>query len=98
MPQILPLIFGRIYGMLAWGEDMTTYRKMYIHLVGTIENAVEELERGEVVRGMQRLIAALQEAEDQVMEMDIIPDENGCRLCRFPERPAERSTKTDAEF
>ena len=54
---------------------MTSYKELYFMLFGALEDAIELLERGENITAIDRMITAQQTAEEQVMELDIIPDE-----------------------
>lgn len=51
-----------------------TYRKLYFHLFGMVEDAVDAFEAGEGIRGMQLLLQALRDGESSHMNQDILPD------------------------
>lgn len=55
---------------------MTSYKALYLRLFGAMEDALEHLERGEISRAEIRMASALRDAEERVMELDIIPDED----------------------
>lgn len=59
---------------------MTSYKSLYFYLFGVIADAVEDLEHGEVILAMQRLIQAQEEAEDRVLEVDLVPETAACRI------------------
>ena len=56
---------------------MASYKELYFQLFGALADAVEELEDGRILRATDRLIRALREAEEQVMEQDVLPDAGG---------------------
>lgn len=64
---------------------MTSYKNLYFYLFGVIADAVEYLERGEVILAMQRLIEAQEEAEDRILEIDMVPEIAACRLQDYEE-------------
>lgn len=51
-----------------------TYRELYFHLFGAVEDAVDAFEAGQGIRGMQLLLEALREGEEVHMGQDILPD------------------------
>ncbi|WP_297871303.1 hypothetical protein [uncultured Oscillibacter sp.] len=51
-----------------------TYRELYFHLFGVIEDAVDAFEAGQGIRGMQVLLEALRDGEEAHMNQDILPD------------------------
>ena len=53
---------------------MASYKELYFQLFGALADAVEELEDGRILRATDRLIRAMREAEEQVMEQDVLPD------------------------
>lgn len=53
---------------------LTSYKALYIHLFGALATAVECLEQGDTERAKALLIVAQQEAEEQVMVQDELPD------------------------
>ena len=55
---------------------MTTYRKLYYFVVGKIDDALTQLEKGEIESAKETLQNTLYEAEDQVCESDMPDDEN----------------------
>lgn len=64
---------------------MTSYKSLYFYLFGVIADAVEYLERGEVIPAMQRLIQAQEEAEDRILEIDMVPEIIACRKQDYEE-------------
>lgn len=57
---------------------MHSYKELYFYLFAAIADAVEELERGQVILAVRRLIAAQREAEERVLELDIVPETAPC--------------------
>ncbi|MBE6963254.1 MAG: hypothetical protein E7443_01465 [Ruminococcaceae bacterium] len=57
---------------------MASYKELYIHLFGALATAVEMLEHGEAAQAKALLIAAQQEAEEQIMAQDELPDTPLC--------------------
>lgn len=57
---------------------MPSYKELYFYLFAAIADAVEDLERGRVILAIRRLIAAQREAEERVLELDIVPERAAC--------------------
>lgn len=53
---------------------MTTYKELYFHLFNALTDALRALERGHVITAIHLLQRAQQQAEEWVMEFDILPD------------------------
>ena len=51
-----------------------TYRELYFHLFGVVEDAADAFEAGQGIRGMQVLLEALRDGEEAHMNQDILPD------------------------
>ena len=53
---------------------MTTDKELYFHLFNALTDALRALERGHVITAIHLLQRAQQQAEEWVMEFDILPD------------------------
>lgn len=69
---------------------MTTYEDLYFYLFGAIAEALEDLERGEVMLAINRLVMAQQEAEDRILEVDIVSEVCESRLLDFLQVPEDQ--------
>ena len=74
VPQILPLTFGRICGIVFYEVKSRTYKILYLRLVAAIDDALMLLEAGKIVSAIELLKKALVRAEEAHMETDIIPE------------------------
>ena len=54
---------------------MHSYKDLYLHLFRAMSRATDLIEEGAVILAYQQLISAQQEAEDAVIEFDILPDQ-----------------------
>ncbi|MBQ7778282.1 MAG: hypothetical protein IJ396_05185 [Oscillibacter sp.] len=53
---------------------MTTYKDLYYRLFNTLTDAIEELEAGRVVIAIEEMKQAQIRAEEEVLKVDIMPD------------------------
>ena len=59
---------------MSLGDTMNSYKTLYFHLFNALTDALRALERGHVITAIHLLQRAQQQAEEWVMEFDILPD------------------------
>lgn len=77
MARILPLIFGKILGIIE-SEVMNmkqTYRNLYFEMVYRMGKAVEAFDGGKLAEARQILISAMQAGEEAHLEEDSLSEE-----------------------
>lgn len=63
-----------LWHIIGGGEDVTTYKDLYYRLFNTLTDAIEELEAGRVVIAIEEMKQAQIRAEEEVLKVDIMPD------------------------
>lgn len=79
MAEILPLIFGRIYGKIDGREVIimeSSYKELYFALFRALGRAVTAFDAGDVFTARTVLISALQAAEEVHLETDILKEQS----------------------